>query len=275
MTRTGSSPRELAEQLLASIDRAAWRVTGSAANFTVSVVGIDIVFDAKSTVFGHAFERLAFAVEARIASERASAMLAAVPNAGPLPLWLISGSDVLARWLTWSGSANALRKTLRLTDALGRAPVSGDLARRARRELGQAAAKIRVRQGIAVAEEIELAEHPATTLILGETARVRVAASALPETLLTALRQDCRQNALRNLAEVVDHPFIAAADLKMTSVRNDGTAVVFELASHQAPLAPVPAEAWAVLPRAADPILPWWPTASERREHDGLVEAGR
>lgn len=241
----------------------------------MSIAGTDIVFDASAGALGQAFEQLAFAVEARIAFERASAMLAAVPTAGPLPLWLVSGSDVLARWLSWSGSANALRKILCLDDTLGQAPITGNLARRARRELGQNGAKIRVRQGMAVGEQIELAERPRSVAVFGEATSVRIDAPALPETLLIAMRKKPQANALRSLLDIVEHPFIAAADLKITNARNDGAAVVFEVESHWAPLAPVPNEAWAVLPRDADPVFPWRPTPRETREHDRLVDAGR
>lgn len=275
MTVPEVTPRAIANQLLAAVDASAWRLTGSASHFTVSIAGTDIIFDARVGTLGQSFEQLAFAVEARIAFERAAAMLAAVPAAGPLPLWLVSGSNVLARWLIWSGSAKPLRKVLRLDDMLGQAPVTGNLARRARRELGQCGAKIRVRQGIAVAEEIELADHPRSIAILGDTARVRIDAAALPETLLIAMRKKPQANALRSLSEIVDHPFIAAADLKIANARNDGAAVVFEVESHWAPLAPVPNQAWAVLPRDADPSFPWRPTPRETREHDRLVEAGR
>lgn len=271
----GVTPRAIADQLLAAVDASAWRLSGSRANFNVSIAGADIAFDASAGTLGQAFEQLAFAVEARIAFERASAMLAAVPTAGPLPLWLVSGSNVLARWLNWSGSGNALRKALRLDDTLGQAPIMGNLARRARRELGQPGAKIRVRQGMAVGEEIEISEWPKSVAVFGETAHVRIDAAALPETLLNAIRKDPQANALRSLSEIVDHPFIAAADLKITNARNDGAAVVFELESHWAPLAPVPKDAWTVLPRDANPAFPWRPTPRETRKHDRLVEAGR
>jgi hypothetical protein len=105
MTGPGGTPHAIVDQLLAAVDASAWRLSGSRTNFTVSIAGTNIVFDASAGALGQAFEQLAFAVEARIAFERASAMLAAVPTAGPLPLWLVSGSDVLARWLSWSGSA--------------------------------------------------------------------------------------------------------------------------------------------------------------------------
>ena len=275
MTGAGGSPRAIAERLLATVDPAAWQLTGKAAAFRIAITGTSIVFDASAASVGQAFEQLAFAVEARIAFERDHAMLAAAPTAGPLPLWLVSGSDVLARWLSWSGSGKALRKTLRLSDALGQAPVSGHLARRARRELGQRAARIRVRQGVAVAEAIELAERPVSVAVLGDRACIRIDVAAFPDTLLGALQQDSGRNAPRSLSEIVDHPFIAAADLKLAGVNHDGAAVVFEVESHQAPLAPVPKEAWAVLPRDADPAYPWRPTAREIREHDRLVEAGR
>jgi hypothetical protein len=261
--------------MLATVEPAAWKLSGSAADFTVSIAGAEIVFDLSSPAFGDAFERLAFAVEARISFERASAMLPAATGAGPLPLWLVSGSDVLAKWLAWSGSTNALRKVLRLSDVPGQAPVCGDLARRARRELGQHAAKIRVRQGMAVAERIDLADRPLTIAELGDRARIRIDAMALPEALLIALQDDDRRNDRRSVAEIIDHPFIAATDLKLIGMGNDRGAVTFEVASHVAPLAPVPKEAWAVLPRDADPSFPWRPTPRERREHDRLVEAGR
>lgn len=274
MTAEGS-PRAIAEQLLASIDRTSWQMTGTETAFAITLAATNIAFDAKSVEPGRAFERLAFAVEARIAFERASAMLAAVPSKGPLPLWLVSGSDVLAHWLAWSGSSRALARVLTLDDALGHAPFSADLTRRARRELKQGGARIRVRQGIAVAQEIELAEQPHTTAFLGETALIQIDAATLPETLLAALEPKPLANAHRPLGEVIDHPFVRAADLRYSAVRNEGGAIVFDVASHQTPLAPVPREAWSVLPFDADPVFPWRPTAREIRAHDRLVRAGR
>ncbi len=275
MTRPAGSARDIASQLLATVDPAAWRLSGTEVDFTVSIAGAEIVFDLSSPALGDAFEQLTFAVEARIAFERASAMLAAAPDTGPLPLWLVSGSDVLAQWLAWSGSANALRKVLRFSDVPGHAPVCGDMVRRARRELGQHAAKVRVRQGTAVAERIDLAAHPVTIANLGDRAHVRIDAVALPEAVLIALQADDRHNDRRCVADIIDHPFVAAADLKLIGIGTDGRAVTFEVGSHVAPLAPVPKEAWTVVPRDADPAFPWRPTLRERREHDRLIEAGR
>lgn len=96
----------------------------------------------------------------------------------PLPLWLVSGSDILAKWLFLAGTGNALRKVLTLSDTVGMAPVSGYLNRRARRDLGQGGAKIRVSGGMAVAEQIELSDAPRCTAILGERAILSFAEGA-------------------------------------------------------------------------------------------------
>lgn len=275
MTNSDVSARELAERLLAGVDRKAWRIVGSATQFTALVNADEVAFDVGSDRLGFAYEQLAAIVEARIAHDRAGRMLAAVPPSPTLPLWLVCGSDVLARWLSWSGTGNALAKTLQLSDAVGAAPIHGELARRARRGLGQGGARIRIRQGVATAEWIELSETPAASAVLGTIARIRVEASMLPETLLVALHSQPLRNARRSLSEIIDHPFVAAADLMMIGAVNDGSAVVFELENHSGPLASVPPQAWAVLPQDADLACPWRVTAREMREHDHIVQQGR
>lgn len=275
MTEAGGSPRAIAEQLLATVDPAAWQLTGGDADFRVSVAGTSIAFDASAGTLGQAFEQLAFAVEARIAFERASAMLAAAPVAGPLPLWLVSGSTVLAAWLGWAGTGNALRKTLNLTGELGLAPVAGYLDRRARRELGRGGGRIRVRGGMAVAERIELSDRPRCVATIGDRALIRIEDHRLPDALITGLRPTAGSNTRRRLAEVVSHPFFPAADLRILDARQEGATAIFEIDHLWMPLEPVPDAARSILPRDADPAFPWRTTAGERRRLDGLIEEAR
>ena len=267
--------RDLVERMLESIDRRSWSVDGSDHRFGVTIGGTPIAFDDAAPI-GLAFEQLTTAVEAAIAGERVRRMIdaAGLPSQ-PLPLCLVSGSDVLAHWLGWAGAANALRKVLTVSNKIGLAPIAGVLDRRARRELGQGGARIRVRGGTAVAELIELSDHPRCTASLGERARIRIEDHKLPDTFIAALQQDGLRNALRPLAEVVSHPFFPAADLKITAVANEGSTVVFEVESRWAPLEPVPHAAWTVLPADADPAFPWRATEGERRRLDGLVEEAR
>lgn len=268
--------RDLVDQMLAMIDRSAWAIDGVGNDVTVTVAGVTIAFGATAGTNALAFERLGSVVESVIATERAQRMVKATGlTAEPPPLWLVSGSDILAAWLRWAGAGNALRRALVFTGVLGLAPVTGTLDRRARRDLGQGGAKIRVRSGMAVAERIELSEQPRCVAMLGQHARFRIEGHKLPETLICALQRDARGNAPRPLADVVSHPFVASADLKIRAVTNEGPAVVFEVESHDAPLDTVPPAARAVLPADADPRCPWRATASERRRLDGLVEEAR
>lgn len=268
--------RDLVEQMLAMVARGSWTAEDGDARFSVTIANAPVEFNITVPTIALAFERLAAAVEATIAAERARGMIdVAGMTSQPLPLWLVNGSDILAQWLSWAGASNALRKVLTLTDAVGTAPVAGYLDRRARRELGQGGARIRVRGGMAIAERIELSDRPRCVAMLGGRARIRIEQHKLPDTLIIGLQRDARDNALRALAEVVSHPFLAATDLKIIGVVNEGSGVVFEVDSRWAPLEPVPDVAWAVLPADADRVFPWRATAAERRRLDGLVEEAR
>ncbi len=268
--------RHVIDQMLAMIDRRSWSLEGGEQRFAVTIAKTRIDFDTEAPSTGLALERLACAVEAAISAERARQMLALAEAANePLPLWLVSGSDILAKWLVWAGASNALRKVLTLSDAVGTAPISGYLNRRARRDLGQGGAKIRVRGGMAVAERIELSDAPRCTAILGEKAMIRIEQHRLPDTVITALQRDARSKTLRPLGGVVSHPFFTAADLGITGIANSGAAVVFEVESHWVPLVPVPATARAAIPADADPVFPWRATVGERRRLDELVEEAR
>ncbi|WP_375393055.1 hypothetical protein [uncultured Sphingomonas sp.] len=268
--------RDLVDRMLTMIDRGSWSAEGDDLRFGITIAQARIDFDTMTPTVGLAFERLAATIEATIAAERARRMIeVAGVTSQPPPLWLVSGSDILAHWLVWAGASNALRKVLALTDQVGLAPVYGDLDRRARRELGQGGAKIRVRGGMAIAERIELSNKPRCTAVLGQDARIRIENHKLPDTLIDALQQDERRNALRALAEVVSHPFFTAADLRITGVTNAGSAVVFEVESRWAPLEPVPDAVLAVLPADADPVFPWRAPPSERRRLDCVVEEAR
>ena len=268
--------RDLVDQMLAMIDRGSWSAEGNGLRFGITIAQARIDFEAMTPTIGLAFEQLAAAIEATIAAERARRMIAVAEGTSQLPpLWLASGSDVLAQWLVWAGASNALRRVLGLTDQVGLAPVDGDLDRRARRELGHGGAKIRVRGGMAIAERIELSNEPRCTAVLGQDAHIRIERHKLPDTLIAALQRDERRNALRPLAEVVSHPFFNSADLRITGVTNEGSAVVFEVDSRWIPLEPVPDAALAVLPADADPSFSWRATTSERRRLDGLVEEAR
>ena len=82
------APRALAEAMLANVDPASVTISGGGDQFAVTIAGLTIVF---GDALPHGFERLAAAIEARIAFERANAMIAAAGETG-VPLWLVSGS---------------------------------------------------------------------------------------------------------------------------------------------------------------------------------------
>lgn len=268
--------RDLVVQMLTIIDRRSWSAEGCDQRVGITIGSVTIDVDPADPLVGLAFERLASAIEATIAAERARRMIEAAGIAAqPLPLWLVTGSHVLAEWLTWAGAGNALRKVLTFTDAVGMAPVAGCLDRHNGWELGQGGAKIRVRGGMATAERVELSDTPGCTAMLGQTARIRIEAHALPDTLIAGLQRDERANARRSLAEVVSHTVFTAADLQIAGMANEGADVAFEVESRWTPLEPIPAAARAVLPADADPISPWRVTASERQRLDGLVEEAR
>ena len=268
--------RDLVDQMTALADRQSWTVEGSNDACRIMIADARIDLDARAANIAIAFEKLAEAIEAAIAVERALRMIEAAGMASrSIPLWLVSGSTVLADWLRWAGTGNALRKALRLTNAVGLSPVAGYLDRRARRELGQGGARIRVRGGMAVAERIELSDRPRCVATIGERALIRIEDHRLPDTLIAGLQRGAASNARRTLAEVVSHPFFVAADLIIAGVVQEGAALVFEVDHHLTPLEPVPEAAWSALPPDADPVFPWRATTGERRRLGGLVEEAR
>lgn len=224
-----------------------------------------------------AFEQLAKDIEGRIAFDRARDMVAAAPPPDDLwPLWLVSGSSILARWLTWSRNGKALQRELVLLKGAQAAPIAGILEKRSRRELGQGGVKIRVRFGQAVAESIELSDEPRAIAVLGQQAHIRIIGNALPETVLLAAQKHFPgRNDRDRLADLVSHPFLDAADVELIGIRNDGKDAIFEIATTWEPLEPIPAAARAVVPRDADPVSAWRATATEKGELDRLINLGR
>ncbi len=267
---------DLIAQILAPLDRRSWTIQRRDDAEKVTIGDTRITFDRADRDIGLAFEKLADVVGATIAMRRAQQMIEAAGVASkPVPLWLLSGSDILAHWLQWAGARNALRKVLNLTDDLRLTPVSGYLDRRARRELGQGGARIRVRGGMAVAERIELSDQPRCVAMIGERALFRIEDHRLPDTMIAGLQECEGSNAQRRLTEVVSHPFFAAAEMSVVSIIQDGSAIVVEVDHHWTPLEPVPEAALDVLPGDFDPAFPWRATTSERRRLDGLVMEAR
>lgn len=270
MSRPSEGPREIAEAMLALVAPKSIDVAGDRGRFAVTISGATIRFGDGDA---HAFERLASAIEARIAYGRATAMVAAAGETG-VPLWLVSGPDMLGKWLTWSRTGKALVRVLTLTDRMGAAPVTGWFARRARHASGQMSVKIRVSSGQAVAERIELSHRVTAIAVLGDRAILRIARHQLPGTLLSGLLKDPTSNDRRRASEIVGHPFFAAHDFMVAEVRNDGDDVVVELETSWQPLLPIPKAAWAAVPRGADPAFPWRPTAREIADLYGLAARG-
>ena len=257
------------ERMLGMVAGARYQASSGAYGWEVVIAGVTVTLDPADPSFEHRLERLASAIEATIAHERASAMLvAAGAEPGPVPLWLVTGSGVLARWLVWSRSEMAMRGVLRLSDQADIAPIVGRLDRTARVALAQTAVTIRVANGLAVSKRIELPGRRRCLMALGRTAELTVANGAMPETILAALVG-------RSLSALGDHPFFAAADLVVTAARNDGQTLVVEVAHDQGPLAPVPEVALAVVPADANPACPWRPTEREVAELYALVDASR
>lgn len=270
MSGKAGTPGAIGEAMVAMIDPASVRISGDRDRLGVTIAGARIVIGDGSP---HAFERLAAAIEARIAFERAVGMIAAAGEVG-VPLWLVSGSSVLAKWIAWSRTGRAFANALDLTDQAGVAPIVGRFARRARRELGQMSIKVRVSAGQAVAERIELSHRAPAIAVLGDRATIRVRRQHLPETIIRALQSDPTRNDRWRAAEIVDHPFFGAYDFMVFEVRNDGDDTVVELETAWQPLQPIPKAAWAAVPRGADPAFPWRPTAQEISELYGLAARG-
>ncbi len=248
--------------MLGLVEAGSTCVSGGNAAFEVTLGGMTIAFDSAAATVERPLEQLASAIEAVVAHARAKAMLAAAGvSPEPLPLWLVTGSSVLARWLPWSNTEGAVRRRLRLSDQVGLAPIAGKLERRARQALGQSSVKVRVRSGLAVGEQIDLPGRLRCVGSFGPHARIRIEGGPWPDTLITALDGEPFHNARRRLAEVVDHPFFAAAELELIGIRNKGAAIVIEVASEWAPLG---ARAARRLGRAAAGCRPGPPLATNQ-----------
>jgi hypothetical protein len=264
------APRAIAEAMLALFGLEDIAVTGDRERFVVTIAGATITFGNGGA---HPFEWLASAIEAHVSFKRAIAMAAAAGQSGT-PLWLVAGPAMLGDWLAWSGTDKALAKALALTDRVDAAPIMGNLARRARRGLGQMSVRIRVRAGQAVAERIELSHKVPAVAILGDRAMIRVARHHLPDTLISALEKDETRNDRWRVSEIVGHPLFVAHDFMVAGVRNDAGDVVVELETSWRTLAPIPKAAWSTVPRDADLALPWRPTNREVVELYALAGRG-
>ncbi|PZO81006.1 MAG: hypothetical protein DI632_00035 [Sphingomonas hengshuiensis] len=270
MSGKQDAPRAIAEAMLGIVDPASVTVSAGEDRFAVTIAGVTITFGVAAQ---RAFERLASAIEAQVAYQRATAMVVAADETGA-PLWLVAAPDMLGKWLSWSRTDKALSKVLTLTNRAGAAPVIGDLARRARRDLGQMSAKIRVRCGQAVAERIELSHRVPAVATLSERATIRVARHHLPDTLVLGLKKDATSNDRWRASEIVGHPFFATHDFMVAEVRNDGDDIVIVLETFWESLQPIPKAAWTAVPRDADPTFPWRPTRREITELYGLAARG-
>lgn len=270
--------RATVEEMLESVpDRSRVTLDEMPGNFSITLAGSTMHFDASLRASELALERLASAIEAQIAHDRAVTMLAASGSCGSnqVPLWLVAGSDVLARWLTWAKMDDALRGSLRLSDQADSAPVAGYLDRRSRREIGQGAARIRVSGSIAVAQRIELVGELRCNAMLGNKARIRIEGNPLPETIIAALSEDSSSGDPRPLADVIDHPFFAESQFRIVEIRNEGGGVMIDVESRCVSFAPIPTAAVAAMPAGAEPICPWRATATERSALYALVDRGR
>lgn len=176
MTIGGTPLRALVRDMLALVDHeGAYAIGDNISGFSVDIAQSRIDFASGAAFTETALERLASAIEARIAFDRARAMLvAAGSEATHFPLWLISGSAALAKWFVWSRMQNSLRRVLAFSDHVGLSPIYGQFERPTRRAVGQGAAKIRIRGGEAIAERIELPGRHRCTLTIGTQTRVRI-----------------------------------------------------------------------------------------------------
>jgi hypothetical protein len=257
------------DRMLGMVSRARFKLSRTAHRHNIVIAGVTIALDPSAASFEYQLERLASVIEATIAYDRASAMLAAAGvETGLVPLWLVTGSSVLAQWLAWSRGERALRRVLRLSDQADIAPVAGLLERTARTALGQTAVKIRVANGLAVAGKIELPGRKRCLMTLGRTAELTVFECGMPEALVAGAIG-------RSLSAVGDHPFFTAADLVISAARNEGSTLRIEVFHEQGPLAPVPQVALAVTPVDADPTFPWRPTRREVADLYALVDTLR
>lgn len=268
--------RDLVDRMLCIVDSAHYRVSGGRHVLDVAIGGGSIAFDPGAGSSDRPLEQLAVAVEACMMLDRSRSMLAAVDHTDDLlPLWLVTGSSVLAAWLSWSRNQAALRRRLAFSEKTADAPIMGYFERRARRDLGQGGIRIRVRNSLAVAEKIELAGRSRCIMTLGREARIRIEGNLLPETIISALQDDSLRNNRRKVAELVDHPFFISTDLQIAGIRNVVNAVEIDVKSDWGPLMPVPGAAWRAVPRGADLPCPWRATSREIAELYDLVDAGR
>ena len=266
---------DIVEKMLGMLEPGQYHILGKD-GVAVEVGNAAITFNASAASIETSLEQLAAAIEAAIARTRVQAMLAAAGAIEkPLPLWLITGSSVLASWLDWSGTSAAFQKRLSLCDHAGVGPIIGIFDRRTRHSLGQTAAKIRVRNSLAIAERIELPGSVRCIATLGRQALIRIEGVRLPETLVTSFGQSRIASPVRLVAEVCEHPFFIASGLKLVGCRNDRNAVMIEAENHWRPLRLIPDAARAAIPNDADDTYPWRATDREIAELYRLVDQGR
>lgn len=267
--------QEIVQQMLGMIEPEQYHILPKD-RLAVELENATITFNASVASIETSLEQLAAAIEAAIARTRVRAMLAAAEAIEkPLPLWLITGSSVLASWLDWSATSAAFQKRLSLCDNADAGPIIGIFDRRTRHSLGQTAAKIRVRSSLAIAERIELPGSVRCFATLGRQARIRIDGVQLPETLVTSFGQSRAASPVRLVAEVCEHPFFIASGLKLVGCRNDRNAVIIEAENHWRPLRPIPDAARAAIPNDADETYPWRATGREIAELYQLVDHGR
>jgi hypothetical protein len=267
--------QSVVSEMLAMVEVEGYGITERDGAIDVTIAGARIAFrDPRMVPRG--LEQLSAAVQSRVAFQRARDMWrAAKEPENTIPLWLIGGSHLLVRWLAWSGSTEAFRRSMVLLDRHDAAPVEGIFERRARWTIGQGPARMRVRFGQATAERIGLSKNHKAFAVFGKQAFIRIGRSALPETLISALTDAPGRNDRHRVAEVIGHSFFEACDVEIAGLRNDGDDLIIDVETRWGPLEPVPAAALAAVPPGADPLAPWKPTGDEVAALDCLVNRGR
>ncbi len=219
-----------------------------------------------------ALELLEGAVLDSCAAHRAKAMLDAVGSSSIIPLWLVSGPDMLGAWVRWSKSGPAIENGLTGGAVPGEISVSGDIALRTRGSIG--GARIRIRRGHAVAPRVQLTQRRDPIMKLGDKG-VIISKKLPPEHWLMKFRTLARSDQGLPLADIVKHKLFELQPTPVLDLAVSDDQLIIAFATHRATLAPVPDAALAVLPSDYDPARPWRPTAAESSLLRKLVREGR
>lgn len=196
---------------------------------------------------------------------RARAMLDAAGAADSPPLWLLSSSQFVAEWVHWADADNGLRTYSSWAHDIAIWPQMPTQVEIATRHCDRHMALAATLYTGELTGVLTLSDDPFCRFSWSQEPKIRIAVTALPETVITSLLQSENEGANRTLrlSEIVSHPFFDVYDPVVTDIANDGGTLVIRIEDRATTLQPVPVAAMRILPTDVDHARPWEPTPSE------------